>query len=91
MGGGGQSAPAAPPAPDPYAQDRIDQKARRDAYEKERQDIYIPKTKEMLASSDDQLNKWYSMVNQYYRDSNKVRETPITTTSVPDAKKGLGV
>jgi len=88
MGGGG-NAPA--PAPDTYAQDRIDQQKRREACDKERQDIYIPKTKEMLASSDAQRQQWYKLVNQYYRDTNPLRKAAITDYSVPEDQRGLGV
>ena len=88
MGGGGSS-PA--PAPDPYAQDRIDQQKRRDAYEKERQDVYIPRSKEMIASSDAQRNEWYKLVNQYYRDTNPLRKVAVTDYSVPEDQRGLGL
>lgn len=67
MGGGGSSPQ---PAPDPYVQDRIDQQKRRDAYEKERQEVYIPRSKEMIAASDAQKNDFYKLINQYYRDTN---------------------
>jgi hypothetical protein len=88
MGGGG-SQPA--PAPDPYAEDRVDQKRRREAYEKERQEVYIPKSKEMIASSDAQRNEWYKMVNQYYRDTNPLRKVAVTDYSVPEDQRGLGL
>lgn len=88
MGGGARS-PA--PAPDPYAQDRVDQQKRREAYEKERQDVYIPRTKEMLASSDEQRMQWYKLVNQYYRDTNPLRNKPVTDYSVPEDQRGIGV
>jgi hypothetical protein len=86
---GGQSSPA--PAPDPYAQDRVDQQRRREAYDKERQEVYIPKSKEMMASSDAQRNEWYKMVNQYYRDTNPLRTKAVEDYSVPEDKRGLGV
>lgn len=88
MGGGG-SQPA--PAPDPYVDDRSDQKRRREAYEKERQEVYIPRTKEMIESSDAQRNEWYKMVNQYYRDTNPLRKVAVTDYSVPEDQRGLGV
>ena len=88
MGGGGSS-PA--PAPDPYVQDRVDQQKRREAYDKERQDVYIPRSKEMLASSDAQRQEWYKLVNQYYRDTNPLRKVAVTDYSVPEDQRGLGV
>ena len=88
MGGGGSS-PA--PAPDPYTQDRVDQQRRREAYDKERQEVYIPKTKEMIASSNAQREQWYKLVNQYYRDTNPLRRTAVTDYSVPEDQRGLGV
>lgn len=88
MGGGG-SRPA--PAPDPYAQDRIDQQKRREAYDKERQEVYIPKTKEMIESSNAQREQWYKLVNQYYRDTNPLRKVAVTDYSVPEDQRGLGV
>lgn len=87
MGGGGSPAPA----PDPYVQDRIDQQKRREAYDKERQEVYIPRSKEMLASSDAQRQEWYKLVNQYYRDTNPLRKVAITDYSVPEDQRGLGV
>jgi len=86
MGGGGGGGS---PPPDPYAQDRADQARRRAEYEKERQEVYIPRTKEMLASRDDEINRWYKLINQYYRDTNQLRSTPVTDYSVPDDKKNL--
>jgi hypothetical protein len=88
MGGGGSS-PA--PAPDPYTQDRTDQQRRREAYDKERQEVYIPKTKEMIASSNAQREQWYKLVNQYYRDTNPLRRTAVTDYSVPEDQRGLGL
>ena len=87
MGGGGSPKPAA----DPYTQDRIDQQKARAAYEKERQEVYIPRSKEMLAASDTQKNDFYKLINQYYRDTNPLRTTPVTTYSVPEDKRGLGI
>lgn len=87
MGGGSRPAPA----PDPYTQDRIDQQKRREAYDKERQDVYIPRSKEMLASSDAQRQEWYKLVNQYYRDTNPLRKVAVTDYSVPEDQRGLGV
>jgi hypothetical protein len=88
MGGGG-SKPQ--PAPDPYVQDRIDQQKRREAYEKERQDVYIPRSKEMIDSSNEQTNNFYKLINQYYRDTNEFRSKPVTDYSVPEDKRGLGI
>ena len=88
MGGGGSS-PAQ--APDPYTQDRVDQQRRREAYDKERQEVYIPKTKEMIASSNAQREQWYKLVNQYYRDTNPLRRTAVTDYSVPEDQRGLGL
>lgn len=88
MGGGGGSPP---PAPDTYAEDRAEQARRRAAYEKERQEVYIPRTKELLDSRDEQINNWYKLVNQYYRDTNPLRSTPVTDYSVPEDKRNLGV
>ena len=87
MGGGGSPAPA----PDPYAQDRVDQQRRREAYEKERQEVYIPRSKEMIASSDAQREQWYKLVNQYYRDTNPLRKVAVTDYSVPEDQRRLGV
>jgi hypothetical protein len=88
MGGGGSSPK---PAPDPYTQDRIDQQNRRDAYEKERQEVYIPRSREMLAASDAQKTDFYKLINQYYRDTNPLRTKPVTDYSVPEDKRGLGI
>jgi hypothetical protein len=88
MGGGGRS-PA--PAPDSYAQDRIDQQKSRVAYEKERQEVYIPRSKEMIASANAQREQWYKLVNQYYRDTNPLRKVAITDYSVPEDQRGLGL
>jgi hypothetical protein len=87
MGGGGSPAPA----PDPYAQERVDQQRRRAEYEKERQEVYIPRTKEMLADRDEQVNQWYKLINQYYRDTNPLRSSAVTDYSVPEDKRNLGV
>lgn len=87
MGGGGSPQPA----PDPYAQDRIDQQKARAAYEKERQEVYIPRSKEMMAASDAQKTDFYKLINQYYRDTNPLRTTPVTDYSVPEDKRGLGI
>lgn len=87
MGGGGSPQPA----PDPYVQDRIDQQKARAAYEKERQDVYIPRSKEMIASSNEHTNNFYKLINQYYRDTNPLRTTPVTDYSVPEDKRGLGI
>lgn len=88
MGGGGGS-PA--PAPDPYVEDRAEQARRRAEYEKERKEVYIPRTKELLDSRDQQISNWYKLVNQYYRDTNPLRTTPVTDYSVPEDKRNLGV
>jgi len=86
MGGGGGSPP---PAPDPYAQERVDQQKRRAEYEKERQEVYIPRTKEMMDSRNDQIRNWYKLVNQYYRDTNPLRSSPITDYSVPEDQRNI--
>ena len=88
MGGGGGSPP---PAPDTYADDRAEQARRRAEYEKERREVYIPRTKELLDSRDQQISNWYKLVNQYYRDTNPLRTTPVTDYSVPEDKRNLGV
>lgn len=80
-GGGGGS-----PPPDPYAEERRQQALARERYEKERQEIYIPRTNAMLAQKDVELNNFYSMIDQYYKDSNPYRGTPITQyTKKPEA------
>ena len=86
MGGGGGSPP---PAPDPYAQERVDQQKRRAEYEKERQEVYIPRTKEMMDSRNDQIRNWYKLVNQYYRDTSPLRSSPVTDYSVPEDQRNI--
>lgn len=88
MGGGGGSPP---PAPDPYAQERADSAKRRAEYDKERQEVYIPRTKEMLASNEAQRQQFFKLINQYYRDTNPLRKVAVTDYSVPEDQRNLGV
>ena len=78
-GGGGGGNP--PPPPDPYAEERRQQALARERYEKERQEIYIPRTNAMMAQKDTEINNFYNIIDQYYKDTNPYRSTPVTEYS----------
>jgi hypothetical protein len=78
MGGGSGGGGSPPPPPDPYAEERRQQAIAREKYEKERQEIYIPRTNAMLAQKDIEMNNFYNLIEQYYKDTNQYRNTPVT-------------